>query len=112
MFTVQGRLETQDRFKSKKDQDMQTSVLYCKVAGYQGKMKPLLVSLFIPISIQGIEKFLDREIIVPVSPNDKTPGAFNFAEDGREILIKNDKGEFVAMAKRPESLKSGMQKQG
>ena len=110
MFTVQGRLETHDRFTSKKNEEMQTICLYCKIAGYQGKMKPLLVQLFIPVSIQGLEKYIDKLIMVPVSPSEKEPGKFNHAEDGRGILVQNDKGEFVSLAKRPESLKPASQK--
>lgn len=112
MFTVQGKLETQDRFISKKGEAMQTITLYCKVAGYQGKLKPLLVPLFIPVSIEGLENHIDKQIMVPVSPNDREAGKFNHAEDGRQILIKNEKGEFVGLAKRPESLKIGTQKTG
>jgi len=112
MFTVQGKLEVQDRFKSKKDEEMQVIVLYCKVAGYQGKLKPLLVNLFIPVSIQGLENYIDKTIIVPVSPNDKEAGKFNHADDGRPILIQNEKGEFAPLAKRPESLKSSSAKVG
>ena len=105
MFTVQGKLETQDRFTSKKNEDMQTVTLYCKVAGYQGKMKPMLIQLFIPVSIEGLENHIDKMIQVPVSPSDKEPGKFNHAVDGRSILIKNEKGEFVPLSNRPESLK-------
>jgi len=112
MFTVQGRLETQDRFTSKKGENMQTIVIYCKVAGYQGKLKPLLVSLFIPVEIDGLEKHIDKIVLVPVSPSDKEPGKFNHAADGRQILVKNEKGEFVPLAKRPESLKPSSAKTG
>jgi len=112
MFTVQGRLEVQDRFKSKKGEEMQMITLYCKVAGYQGKMKPFLVPLFIPVSIQGLENHIDKLLRVPVSPNDKEPGKFNHADDGRNILVQNDKGEFAPLAKRPESLKTGTGKTG
>jgi len=112
MFTVQGRLEIQDFFTSKKGEELQTVTLYCKVAGYQGKKKPLLIQLFIPVSIQGLENHIDKQIIVPVSPNDQVAGKFNHAEDGRAILIQNDKGEFVPLAKRPESLRPQTAKTG
>jgi len=112
MFTVQGKLEVQDRFKSKKGEDMQMITLYCKVAGYQGKIKPLLVPLFIPVTIEGLENHIEKQIIVPVTPNDKEPGKFNHADDGRSILVKNEKGDFLPLAKRPESLKTGTSKIG
>ena len=112
MFTVQGRLEIQDLFTSKKGEELQTVTLYCKVAGYQGKKKPLLIQLFIPVSIQGLENHIDKQIIIPVTPNDQVAGKFNHAEDGRQILVQNDKGEFHKLTQRPESIRPQTVKAG
>ena len=111
MITDQGKLEAHDQFTTKDKSEMQVISLYIRLTNF-GKTKPKILDLFIPVSIRGLENYIGREIIVPVVPNQKTAMNFNYSEDGRSILIQNDKGEFVGMNKRPESIKPGQQKAG
>jgi len=111
MFQVQGRLEAQDRFTPKDKDEMQVITLYVHIHNF-GKRKPKVFDIFIPVSIEGLENHIDKTIIVPIVPHMKEAFSFNFSEDGRPIMIQNDKGEFVRLAKRPESLKPASQKVG
>ncbi len=104
MFTVQGKLVAHDVFTSKKGEEMQTISLYTSITNF-GKSKPKLFDFFVPITVKGLDRLMEKTVILPCAPLVKNGEVqIGFAEDGRKIHFHNEKGEVKTLAERPESL--------
>ena len=115
MLTIQGRIEAHSiEVNSKTQEETQGVSLYIMTNNFK-KIKPAIIELRIPLSIQGLEMHIGKEAVFPITVYSKTASnevRVMFSEDGRFIQIKNEKGEFHSLAKRPESLKPGTAKTG
>jgi hypothetical protein len=104
MFTVQGKIVAVDRFESKKNGMLNVLSLYSQVENF-GKVKPKIFEAFFPDSLRSLEGCMDKEVILPCSPQARDGKVeINISDLGRAVLVKDDKGEFKKLNKRPESL--------
>jgi hypothetical protein len=106
MFTVQGKIVALDRFESKKNGMLNVMSLYSQVEVF-GKIKPKVFEAFFPDSLRSLEGCMDKEVILPCSPQVRDGKIeINISDSDRAVLIKNEKGDFQKLPKRPESLGS------
>ncbi len=104
MFTVQGKIVAVDRFESKKNGMLNVLSLYSQIENF-GKVKPKIFEAFFPDSLRSLEGCMDKEVILPCSPQVRDGKIeINISDLDRPVLVKNDKGDFQKMAKRPDSL--------
>jgi len=98
MYTVQGRIVATSRFTMPKtNEEMQTVSLYVNIHNF-GQVKPAILEIMVPATIEGLEKQLEKEAIFPCNPYSKNGEVrVSFVDDNRYILVKNDKGEFVRL---------------
>ncbi len=106
MFTVQGKIVAVDRFESKKNGMLNVLSLYSQIENF-GKVKPKIFEAFFPDTLRSLEGCMDKEVILPCSPQVREGKIeINISDMDRAVLVKNDKGEFQKLPKRPESLGS------
>lgn len=106
MFTVQGKIVAVDRFESKKNGMLNVLSLYSQIENF-GKVKPKIFEAFFPDTLRSLEGCLEKEVILPCSPQVREGKIeINISDMDRAVLVKNEKGEFHKLPKRPESLSS------
>ncbi|MEK9629947.1 MAG: hypothetical protein VW455_13120 [Nitrospinota bacterium] len=105
MFTVQGKFVALDRFESKKTKEMLNVLsLYSEIENF-GKVKPKIFEAFFPDTLRSLESCFEKEVILPCSPQVRDGKIeINITDGWRSVLVKNEKGEFQKLNKRPESL--------
>lgn len=101
MFSIQGRIEAFHSDTNDKTGEVNQSVsLYIMTSNFN-KIKPAIIDLRIPLGVVGLDKQVGKDAVFPIttySKKETTDVKVTYSEDGRSVLIKNEKGGFDKLA--------------